>query len=706
MKGNNLKLFILLVSCLLSYTNVLSQFWGIAGNTGTNPTTDYVGTTDNRDLRFRTNNTFRMGITDAGWLGLNTTNPSALFHMDQGNFLITGSSALSPALGSGTRLIWDGTRRFFRAGLLSNDPVTAVYWDPLNCGEFSFAFGEDLLVNNNYSFAFGNDIENNGLRTIGFGVNLDLSGGNSFIAGGESISNGVFNFGFGHALEIQGNYSYALGCDLENIADFAFVLGSGVINTADLLNDIDNSMMVGFNSDIPTLFVGPSDGLGTFGNVGIGNVTMPTQVLDVNGTARLRQMPDTLPDVLITGFEEDTIGDYTLTYLAFTGNNGQVLAGDGTWVNNGNCEWNLQTNFGNNDLVMGYTGACNEGRVGIGTSTPFLAKAHIFQNQSGIGNPSFGLWSQAEGNTTEIRGVFGTAEATGPNTAGGTIRVAGVEGLAIGTAPNCTYQLVGIYGRTNPIGGSCNNTLAGLFEGDIQVTGMLLPSDETLKENVQTIENASDILGQITPRSYTYKTEEFPGLGLASGTHYGVMAQEIEQILPDAVKSTIGTKSFSEDGMTPEEYVEFTGVYYTEFIPLLIQSHKEQEVKINQLQDQVNQLADLINQCCSPDAKSNEQGQGMNEFEMEITPFKSDLSPNFPNPFERVTQINYAVGCQCEAQIIVFDQLGQQIEVLKSGSTNPGTYSIQWDASNLESGIYFISLLVDGQTFVQQAVKI
>ena len=448
------------------------------------------------------------------------------------------------------------------------------------------------------------------------------------------------------------------------------------------------------------------------GNLGLGDFSAdgldeePTRRLDADGTARFRQMPDTLQDVLITGFEEDDIGDYTLTYLAFTGNNGEVLAGDGTWVNNGDCEWNLATNFGSNDLVMGYTGACNEGRVGIGTSTPFLAKAHIFQDQSGIGNPSYGLLSQAEGNTTEIRGVFGTGEATGPNTVTGNRRVVGVEGLAIGDAPNCTYQLIGVYGRTNPIGGSCNNTLAGLFEGDIQVTGMLLPSDETLKENVQTIENASDILGQITPRSYTYKTEEFPGLGLASGTHYGVMAQEIEQILPDAVKNTIGTKTFSEDGMTPEEYVEFTGVYYTEFIPLLIQAHKEQETKINQLQDQVNQLADLINQCCSPDAKSNEQGQGMNEFEMEVTPFKSDLSPNFPNPFERVTQINYSVGCQCEAQIIVFDQLGQQIEVLKSGNTNPGTYNIQWDASNLESGIYFISLLVDGQTFVQQAVKI
>src|ERR1043165_7334480 len=41
------------------------SYWNLTGNTGTNPATNFVGTTDNKDLVFRTNNTERMRITAA-----------------------------------------------------------------------------------------------------------------------------------------------------------------------------------------------------------------------------------------------------------------------------------------------------------------------------------------------------------------------------------------------------------------------------------------------------------------------------------------------------------------------------------------------------------------------------------------------------------------------------------------------------------------
>ena len=53
-------------------------------------------------------------------------------------------------------------------------------------------------------------------------------------------------------------------------ASQTIVIGSGASVSDTLINDITNSLMVGFNSDIPTLFVGPSSGVGTTGNVGIG----------------------------------------------------------------------------------------------------------------------------------------------------------------------------------------------------------------------------------------------------------------------------------------------------------------------------------------------------------------------------------------------------------------------------------------------------
>ena len=95
----------------------------------------------------------------------------------------------------------------------------------------------------------------------------------------------------------------------------------------------------------------------------------PSERLDVLGTVRLRQMPDNAPDVLITGVEQDATGDYALNYLGFPGGDDVFLSGDGTWVPGSiDCEWNLVNNGGSDDLVMGYGGACNEGRVGIGNA--------------------------------------------------------------------------------------------------------------------------------------------------------------------------------------------------------------------------------------------------------------------------------------------------------------------------------------------------
>ena len=69
-------------------------------------------------------------------------------------------------------------------------------------------------------------------------------------------------------------------------ATSTIVLGRGVANTNRLVNNIASSLMVGFNSTIPTLFVGPSSGVGTTGNVGIGT-SSPEATLEVKGTVKM-----------------------------------------------------------------------------------------------------------------------------------------------------------------------------------------------------------------------------------------------------------------------------------------------------------------------------------------------------------------------------------------------------------------------------------
>jgi hypothetical protein len=50
--------------------------WHITGNAGTNPTTNFIGTTDNKDFKIRTNNTVRVFIKSNGSIGIGTSTPS------------------------------------------------------------------------------------------------------------------------------------------------------------------------------------------------------------------------------------------------------------------------------------------------------------------------------------------------------------------------------------------------------------------------------------------------------------------------------------------------------------------------------------------------------------------------------------------------------------------------------------------------------
>ena len=65
----------------------------------------------------------------------------------------------------------------------------------------------------------------------------------------------------------------------------------------------------------------------------------------------------------------------------------------------------------------------------------------------------------------------------------------------------------------------------------------------------------------------------------------------------------------------------------------------------------------------------------------------------YPNPFNTVTVINYAVPEQCQITISLYNMLGREIVILYTGNQMPGYYSIRWDASKYSSGVYFIKMI-------------
>jgi hypothetical protein len=60
-----------------SVTATANNNWSLFGNSGTNPTTNFLGTTDNKDVVFKTNSFERMRVTKDGWVGIGTVTPRA-----------------------------------------------------------------------------------------------------------------------------------------------------------------------------------------------------------------------------------------------------------------------------------------------------------------------------------------------------------------------------------------------------------------------------------------------------------------------------------------------------------------------------------------------------------------------------------------------------------------------------------------------------
>ncbi|MBR6091832.1 MAG: hypothetical protein IKQ09_03335 [Bacteroidales bacterium] len=110
------------------------------------------------------------------------------------------------------------------------------------------------------------------------GTTQNQANGNYSVAAGMSnISQGAYSVALGYGNKTIGAGAFALGRFARANATNAFVIGCGTDNTdaKALINNYSGTLMVGFNSKYPTLFVSSSNGATTTGKIGIGNVTSP-----------------------------------------------------------------------------------------------------------------------------------------------------------------------------------------------------------------------------------------------------------------------------------------------------------------------------------------------------------------------------------------------------------------------------------------------
>jgi hypothetical protein len=136
------------------------------------------------------------------------------------------------------------------------------------------------------------------------------------------------------------------------------------------------------------------------------------------------------------------------------------------------------------------------------------------------------------------------------------------------------------------------SSLASAFYGAITSTGDITAysSDARLKENVVKIENAINKVSQINGVYFSWKPEaEKLGLKIARPDEVGVLAQEIQKVLPEAVYLAPFDQS-DEDPLVSKSGEHYLTVKYEKIVPLLIEAIKEQQATIAALEQRINSL--------------------------------------------------------------------------------------------------------------------
>jgi hypothetical protein len=83
---------------------------------------------------------------------------------------------------------------------------------------------------------------------------------------------------------------------------------------------------------------------------------------------------------------------------------------------------------------------------------------------------------------------------------------------------------------------------------------------------------------------------------------------------------------------------------------------------------------------------------GVTNTEILPAPVEFSLEQNYPNPFNPGTTIKYTISSKGFVKLKVFNLLGKEVATLVNSEQEAGNYTVDFDASELRSGVYFYSL--------------
>ena len=316
------------------------------------------------------------------------------------------------------------------------------------------------------------------------------------------------------------------------------------------------------------------------GNIGIG-LTVPRAKLNVQSSQYVNL---TSPGILM-------LGNQTQYNMAMDVDVIQAR-------NNGSAA-NLYLNYYGGYTLLGVSGAVaistdgtltTTGRVGIhGSSNASYALTVNTNSLNGInvtdGGNAYAFYATKSG---ALAGILVEKTST---TSYDACVWGNSKGTATGVQGNSATG-VGVYGIT---GNSSN--YAGYFAGSVYTTGSFVASGINLKHNINKLDKAMDVIGRSDPKIYEYNSESnFKSMHLPEGQHYGLIAEEVEKVLPTLVKQSKFEAAPDESvatGTAPVA-IDFKALNYTELIPIMIKGMQEQQAIIEKQQEQINQLKQML----------------------------------------------------------------------------------------------------------------
>lgn len=187
---------------------------------------------------------------------------------------------------------------------------------------------------------------------------------------------------------------------------------------------------------------------------------------------------------------------------------------------------------------------------------------------------------------------------------------------------------------------------------------------------------------------------------------YGLIAQEVEEVLPSLVLATKRPGQLDSTGAVVEEALDFKAMNYLGLVPVLIAAMQEQQLEMESMRQDIASMEQALASCCA----RNFPGSGTMEEPSDEKGVRDAGGERLlridPNPFNEQTTIRYTLERGGRAMLMLNSSDGKQLQVLSEAVQQAGDYQQEWHTSHLVPGIYYVTLLLDGEPLVKRAVKV